>query len=354
MYYTSGAVELGISDHNLIYTVRNKYKEETDTSYIWTRSYRKYDKDLFRRDLERICWDFILNINTLDLAAEKLMSTLTWIIDKYAPYKWIKCKGQRAKWVTHEFLGLIDAREYHIKRCRKTPLIVNKRNKQDAIRAVNNMKLRLQRDYIDEAIEQGKGNSKEIWKRLKQVCPLKNKSTKIVEFNGKHDNADMAEEMNKYFANIEDKLANDIPHIEWEQLRNIYPPMFSFTDILTSKVQELINGLNCSKACGLDGVTARLIKDAGPKFTPVLTYIFNLSLQSKQFPSDWKPSLKSPIYKDGDHTSPANYRPIALLSIFSKMLEHVVHEQLSAHLRHINFFNKAESGFRKGTPPPRV
>ena len=135
MYYSSGTIELGISDHNLIYTVRKKYKEETDTSYIWTRSYHKYDKDLFRRDIERTCWDFILNITTLDLAIDKCMNTLTKVFDKYAPYKWIKCKGQQAKWVTNEFLGLIDAREYHMKKCRKTSSIVNKQNKQHVIRA---------------------------------------------------------------------------------------------------------------------------------------------------------------------------------------------------------------------------
>ena len=56
----------------------------------------------------------------------------------------------------------------------------------------------------------------------------------------------------------------------------------------------------------------------------------------------------SPIYKDVDKSSPSNYRPIALLSILSKMLEHIAHEQLSAHLRYIDFFSESQSGFRKG------
>ena len=112
--------------------------------------------------------------------------TLNRIIDAHAPYKWIKCKGNQAQWVTNEFLGLvIDAREYYMSKCRKTPSTVNKRKCQEAIKAVTNMKRILQRDYMNDAIEAGKGNSKETWKRLKQVWPLKNESTKIIELEGK-------------------------------------------------------------------------------------------------------------------------------------------------------------------------
>ena len=58
--------------------------------------------------------------------------------------------------------------------------------------------------------------------------------------------------------------------------------------------------------------------------------------------------MVSPIHKDGGKTEPSNYRPIALLPILSKLLEHIVHEQVSTHLRYINYFNEAQSGFRKG------
>ena len=348
MYYKCGSLDLGISDHNLIYTARKKFKEESDTSFIWTRSYRKYNKELFSRDVNRTCWNFILDTRDINTAVKQFMQTITSIIDRYAPFKWVKCHGNHAKWVTNEFLGLIDAREYFVKKCKKAPSIVNNRKRQDAIKAVNVMKRRLQRDYIEEAIQSGKGNSKETWKRLKQVWPLKNKSTKIIELNGKCDKQDIAEEINQYFANIGQKLASDIGEVGWEPPKDAHPPTFEFSDVSLTRVQEMIKNLNCSKACGQDGLTARLLKDAGPTITPVPTHIFNLSLKTKQFPNDWKTSLVSPIFKDGERDKPSNYRPIALLSIPSKMLEHIAHEQLSAHLRHIDYFNRAQSGFRKG------
>ena len=110
-----------------------------------------------------------------------------------------------------------------------------------------------------------------------------------------------------YTANIGETLANEIPAELWEAPKTAHPPTFSFTNVLSSRVQELINDLNCSKACGLDGITTRIIKDAGPVLTPILTYIFNLSLEKERFPQAWKTSLISPIFKDGERSSPSDY-----------------------------------------------
>ena len=141
-------------------------------------------------------------------------------------------------------MGLIDAREYYINKCKKTPSITNTRQRREAIKAVNDMKRKLQQEYIEEAIESGKGNSKETWKRLKQVWPLKNKSTKIIELNGKNDPAEMAEEMNTYFANIGEELENNINPVSWDPPKNNFAPTFRFNEVAVGRVQELINGLN--------------------------------------------------------------------------------------------------------------
>ncbi len=206
------------------------------------------------------------------------------------------------------------------------------------------MKKQLQREYINDAIKEGKGNSKEIWKRLKEVWPLKNKSYKILELNGKIDPNDMANEMNSYFVHIGEQLADDITTEQTNELYTAFPaspPTFNLAETTVAHVQGLINNLNCSKSFSKDGIMARLIKDAGPVIIPVLTHIYNLSIRQKRFPDAWKTALVSPIHKDGDKTEPSNYRPIALLPILSKVLEHIVHEQVSAHLRHIEFFNDA-------------
>ena len=59
-----------------------------------------------------------------------------------------------------------------------------------------------------------------------------------------------------------------------------------------------------------------------------LTYIYNQSIETGIVPDILKVSQVSPVYKCGDATDPSNYRPIATLSPFSKVLERLVYNQL--------------------------
>ena len=53
-----------------------------------------------------------------------------------------------------------------------------------------------------------------------------------------------------------------------------------------------------NKACGLDGISTRLLKDAAPVIALSLTFIVNLSIRFGIFPDDWKIAKVTPIYKD--------------------------------------------------------
>jgi retron-type reverse transcriptase len=54
-----------------------------------------------------------------------------------------------------------------------------------------------------------------------------------------------------------------------------------------------------------------------------------------------------PVFKSGDKTNPDNYRPISLLSSFSKSLEKVVSIRLTHFLEQEKILTKFQFGFRK-------
>ena len=72
----------------------------------------------------------------------------------------------------------------------------------------------------------------------------------------------------------------------------------------------------------------KLIKIAAQPLSIPLTYIYNQFIETGIVPDILKVSQISPEYKGGDATDPSNYRPIATLSPFSKVLERLVYNQL--------------------------
>ena len=86
-------------------------------------------------------------------------------------------------------------------------------------------------------------------------------------------------------------------------------------------VHGLVSSLWVNKATGLDGISARLLKEACPEIVPSLTHIINLSIRCGYFPDEWKISKVLPLYKEDIKSDPNNYRPISILSVVSKIIE---------------------------------
>ena len=102
-------------------------------------------------------------------------------------------------------------------------------------------------------------------------------------------------------------------------------------DILRTveEFEQHLRTLDVSKANGPDGISARMLKETATSIAPSVTNLFNLSLKSGCFPTFWKLSHIVPIPKSNNHTNPSNYRPISLLSVLSKVLEHHTHKVYS-------------------------
>ena len=121
-------------------------------------------------------------------------------------------------------------------------------------------------------------------------------------------------------------LANEIPPTDSKFTDYILPlpHVFSLTKTSNDILLKLIQSLPLNKASGLDGISAKLLKEAGPIVSASLTYIINRSLTTGIFPNDWKVARVTPIYKDDIKTNRNNYRPISVLPIVSKLIERIV------------------------------
>ena len=99
-------------------------------------------------------------------------------------------------------------------------------------------------------------------------------------------------------------------------------------------------------ASGPDGIPTRLLISTAEEVAPMLTRIFQTSLDVGSVPSDWRKALITPIYKKGPRNIASNYRPVSLTSVVSKMLEHIIFSCTMKHLYLHNILSSSQHGFR--------
>ena len=98
---------------------------------------------------------------------------------------------------------------------------------------------------------------------------------------------------------------------------------------------------------GSNDIPIKLLKIAAPVIVPLLVSIFNLSFKTGIFPNLMKLAKVIPIFKAGCKLLVTNYRPISLLSVFSKIFEKIVHQQLYAFLNLKSVIYESQFGFQK-------
>ena len=64
------------------------------------------------------------------------------------------------------------------------------------------------------------------------------------------------------------------------------------------------------------------------------------------FPSELKLAKVVPIFKSGDSSKITNYRPISVLSFFSKVFERVMYNHIIGFIDSLNVLYKYQFGFR--------
>jgi len=96
----------------------------------------------------------------------------------------------------------------------------------------------------------------------------------------------------------------------------------------------------------MTGLSSCLLKKVIPEILIPLKHIFNQSLATGTLPNKFKIAKVIPIFKSGDALDPSNYRPISLLSTFSKILEKIVHNRLFTYLDSNSLLSTQQFGFR--------
>ena len=97
-----------------------------------------------------------------------------------------------------------------------------------------------------------------------------------------------------------------------------------------------------------------MIKDGAEEIAYPLCHLINKSLSSGIFPTEEKIGKITPLYKSDSHSSFDNYRPISVLTVTSKIIERLVHNQLYEYLENNKLLISQQYGFRKNRSTDRA
>ena len=95
-------------------------------------------------------------------------------------------------------------------------------------------------------------------------------------------------------------------------------------------------------------ISIRMLKVSGDAIIEPLFKIFKNCLRCGIFPDDWKKGNIVPIFKKGDKQDIKNYRPVSFLSIYSKIFERIIYDNMLKYFLDNNIITSKQSGFRPG------
>jgi hypothetical protein len=114
----------------------------------------------------------------------------------------------------------------------------------------------------------------------------------------------------------------------------------------TYEIEKIIKSLRTKNTCGFDEISNRIIKLSAPFIISPLTYICNVVLSTAVFSDRLKYAIIQPIFKKGNKQEISNYRPISLLTSFSKIIEKLNYARLLAHIDMNSVLVHKQYGFR--------
>ena len=206
--------------------------------------------------------------------------------------------------------------------------------------------------YYSNELEFHKNDLSKSWKILRSIIGKdSNNSTRKLSFNINNtvvtDSEVIANEFNNFFVSIGPTLASNITCSK-DPLTYVNGIVNSIVvhNVTSMDIRTVISSLKNSSP-GFDGIPSFVANQCIDYFIELLTYIINMSSMEGVFPSELKLAKVIPIFKSGDSTKMSNYRPISILSFFSKIFEKLMYNIVNNFLYKNEVMYKYQFGFRK-------
>jgi hypothetical protein len=346
IHLKSNVYESGISDHYMVYTFvkLRECSNNSDHNTISFKNYENFDPNIFRADIIHAVNDILSkNLNSFDDIWHLFKAKFLEISEIHAPTKTIRVKNRYNPWIDKEILILMYRRDF-LKRKAINNHLLWKEYKSIRNKVHKLCKLK-KKAFFDNLIESNAKDSKSLWKSINKLTGKSVQATPSPHIS--------ADNFNEFFATIGANVANKFGPLDSNYQHKIKGAQsiysFNFKNINCSDLLKQLKKLDSGGNIDVLGFDSKLLHLSCDILAPLLTKLFNISLNTSYVHDDFKFARTTPIYKGkGDRDSESNYRPISVISHLAKLLEREVQKQLLAYLYDHDFISTDQSAYRKG------
>lgn len=352
---TAGTLSPPLSDHLPTLTIYHKTTPRHTKDRPKQLSRDRYEKlkSTILPNIQSAIAD-ILNNNptaTTSDSFQNIQRTIQTTIEKHEK----RPNPRRKQWCTPTYRRQI-RRQHQLHERRKTnPTPANIRAHTTYRNKLKRVITIAKRKHLMDELRKTKDDPKQQAKVLKSVLPSKSQdrtSPTTLTYEGKTytDPQDIANAMNDFFITVGHKTSQTIPHkaeehITQDQAHSTHPP-FDLRHISLAEVTKTMNKINRNKASDIFKIKPTIIRDLTPFLAPILTRLFNQTIDEHDYPDALKLTKVIELFKKKDRTLPKFYRPISLLPILAKLLDTLINNQLMQHLTTQNIISPTQYAFR--------
>ena len=305
--------------------------------YRSARNWRAFDGESFLDNVARVDWSSVVNRHhSCEEQWNAFSSTITSILNRHAPAMRFRVRNPKSPPVTDETMELMSQRR------------AAKRSSDPAYHTLNQqVKRAIRRDCRDALAHRIKNSSPSaLYRHLKPV--ISSKRGKPVQ----PENL-TSDELNRYFTSVgietRDAVETDFGRSSREPLNvrlpRVHTGALTITPVTLDQLRRVLFSLP-NKTSQIEGdIPVKILKLSFDVIGRYLLRIINVSFVSETVPRNWKEAIVIPLHKKENPSVASNFRPVTLVPVISKIVERLVHEQLTVYLTDNCIFSEDQHGF---------
>jgi len=355
----SGAFDTDITDHYMIFAT---VQLQTDVNGFFTKLFRDHGAtslNTLRVEFSRFANEFsmFLEAGSGEIGIDELMRTfaidLYKIYDKCCPIrsKRISNNRQLKPWISNDLMSCIRRKHLLYRSFKRGVVDLEYYNafRNQVTSLIRRAKVR----YYSHKFQSKLNDASATWKTINSLMSRKVRSSKSIEvLSGDRllsEPGAVASCLNEYFIGVGNDLDRNIPLCNTSPMSYMGERVtnsFFINPVVPNDVFRIVTNLK-SKSCPLYGLPTYILKLNVDLLSTCIAKLFNISVGAGKFPESLKESRVIPLFKSGNDNLVKNYRPISLLSDFSKIFEKLMYSQLIGFINNNDILCCNQFGFRK-------